>query len=436
MPILYGEQTNKALVNFPFDYHPVNLSLIKAITVIKKAAALANQADGGLTHEQAEAIVTACDEILADKHDQQFVTCAIQGGAGTSINMNVNEVIASLATNGNKSSSSQVIHPLDHVNKSQSTNDVNPSALRLVCLQELPKLYAAVDVCHAICLEKSSQWHEVLSLGRTHLQDAVPIRLGDEFAAYAAIFRRHADRLQQLTGMFLELNLGGTAIGNGINASDRYREVVYQELSRLTKQPVRPLANLMAGTSSATDFVFLMQHIVGLFVDTSKIANDIRLLVSGPAGGFAELSLPKQQNGSTIMPGKVNPVIPETINQLYFLFSGSCRTVESAAEAAQLQLGVMFPVIADCVISTLVLATQGLTSFANQCLHQLEVNEAIIEEHLLASAAFATLLTPLLGYDTVASVVDEAKSNHQTVLTILKQKGLYTDDVKALLKKV
>jgi len=425
MTVLYQDQTKSALSNFPFTYHTVAKELIYAIVEIKKAAATANAADKGITQNQAQAIVQACDEILTGKYDDQFVTCALQGGAGTSINMNVNEVIATLAN----------VHPLDQVNKSQSTNDVNPSGLKIACYRLITSLEHTLRVAATTMNARAIGWKDIPKLGRTHLQDAIPTTVGAEFASYAAIIERHNKRLSEIKPYMLELNLGGTAIGNALNASPKYRETAYTELEKITGIPVTPLSNLMSGTSSQTDFVALSHVLVSLYVDLSKIASDIRLMVSGPNGGFGELKLPALQKGSSIMPGKVNPVSAEMVNQTYYLLSGYATTIEHAAGGSQLELGIMFPILADTLISSLRLAQEVLDMFTKKCIAVLEVDKEHCLDHLNRSTAYATILTPLLGYDVVSDVVRKSIDNNKTIVDVLKEKNIFTEEVKTLLKQ-
>ncbi len=420
---MYQEQTKKAVENFPFTYRKTAKELIYAIVEIKKAAAKANARDKGITEEQAQNISHACDEILAGTYDDQFVTCALQGGAGTSINMNANEVIASLAN----------VHPLDQVNKSQSTNDVNPSGLKIACYRLLCSLEQTVKAAAQTLKVKSSEWATIPKLGRTHLQDAIPTTVGSEFESYAAIVERHLQRIVAIKPYLLELNLGGTAIGNAVNASETYRKEIYKELSTITHLPLTPLPNLMSGTSSQTDFVAVSQLLVSLYIDLSKIASDIRLLVSGPNGGLGELTLPAFQKGSSIMPGKVNPVSAEMVNQTYYLLNGYEVTIEHAAHGAQLELGVMFPILADTLISSLILSREVLDMFTKNCLSVLEVNRDRCLDLLNRSTAYATILTPLLGYDIVSEVVHQSVASNKTIIEVLKEKNLYSEDVQKIL---
>ncbi|HSW89088.1 MAG TPA: aspartate ammonia-lyase [Candidatus Saccharimonadales bacterium] len=416
----YGQQTTLALSNFPFSIHPVQKELIYAMILVKKAAAMANATAGTISVEIKDAIAQACDDSLSGKFDNQFVTPALQGGAGTSMNMNVNEVIAALATEIlSKQGKSITIHANDHVNCSQSTNDVNPSALKIACVTLLQKVIETVGSAEAIFLEKSLAYKDVVKLGRTHLQDAIPTTIGAEFGAYAAIMHRHKRHLEDLLLYLYELNLGGTAIGNSINASDDYMTAVYKNLQSLTKLPVRQAENLMSQTSSQTDFVMVSQALVLVTLDLSKIASDIRLLSSGPNGGLGEITLQNLQAGSSIMPGKINPVLPESVNQLYFLVSGNNLTIEQATHGAQLELGVMFPILADRLLSSLKLTTEVINNFMQKCVLHIQANPEKCKEHLEKSTAYATLLTPVLGYDKTSEIVKKAIAQKKTIRQII-----------------
>lgn len=403
------KQTQQAKENFPFSAPPVHRELIYAIVQIKKAAAIANH--------QSEKIVDACDEILAGKHDDQFTLPSLQGGAGTSINMNVNEVIATLAG----------VHPNDHVNMSQSTNDVNPSALKIVSIQLAEALITTVKTCIQAFENKAQEFAHIYKLGRTHLQDAVPVTLGSEFGAYAATLTRDLKRLQARLPYLHELNLGGTAVGNSINASPAYMEAVYKELQRITGLTLKPADNLMSQTSSQTDFVSLSQAILSLTLDASKMANDLRLMSSGPAGGLGEIMLEELQPGSSIMPGKVNPIMPETVNQLYYTVSGNNLTIEHAAHASFLELANMFPILADRLISSLKLSREVLEQFTKKCVVSIKANEVRCRELLEKSTAYATLLSPILGYDTVSAVVKESVKTGTSIRALILAKKLMTE---------
>lgn len=429
MKTYYGPQTRQALQNFPFPLPTVSLHFIYAIAEVKKAAALANMRAGSLDEKRCGAIMQACDEILNETYDDQFVTPTVQGGAGTSINMNVNEVIAARATEIlHETGSTETVHANDHVNMSQSTNDVNPTALRICLIRlttQLTKELAQLAKTFGI---KSKEFADVHKLGRTHIQDAIPTTLGAEFAAYQAVIERDIQRLQEVMPYLHDLNMGGTAIGNAMNASVEYRTYVYEELQKITNLPVKPLANMMAGTSSTADFCQLSSLVMLVAVNLSKIAQDIRFMASGPKGGIGEITLEALQPGSSIMPGKVNPVMPESINQVSYFISGKNVTVHQATEAAHLELAVMFPVIAESLISSIELLTAGVHAFREKCIATLKANKEACERHLEQSMAYGTLFAPKLGYDAVSTAVKEAVAEGKTLREVIVGKGLLSEE--------
>lgn len=422
----YGRQTEQAINNFPFPGQKASLELIYSITEIKKAAALAHKAVQELPENIADAIVLACNEILAGKYDDQFPLPSLQGGAGTSINMNVNEVIASLAAE--KVNKRINIHPNDHVNKSQSTNDVNPSALKITCIKLTQILLKNLDSLIQSFEEKAKEFKTIPKLGRTHIQDALPTTLGAEFLSYASALKRNKKRLEEAVGYLYELNLGGTAIGNSINASDVYITEVYRQLKKQTGLPVKKAENLMSQTSSSGDFCHLSGVITILFTDICKIATDLRFLSSGPRGGIGEIRLKALQAGSSIMPGKINPVIPEAMNQIAYDIVGKNITILQAAQNANLELAIMFPILAHSLISLLKLASSGVFVFGLLCVSTISANQKKCKEYLEHSTAYATLLTPKLGYDVISSAVKEAIMRNVSLRTIIIEKQLLSEE--------
>ncbi|MFA6016748.1 MAG: lyase family protein [Patescibacteria group bacterium] len=417
--ILYGPQTKASLENFPFDYHRVLKEFVYAMVMVKKAAAVANLKAGKVDKKISEKMVVACNEILKGKYDDQFVVSAHHGGAGTSVNMNVNEVIATLAG----------AHPNDHVNSSQSTNDVNPSALKIASIKLTEKLLKSLLYLIKVMDEKSKEYKDVRKLGRTHIQDAVPTTLGAEFGSYRDILKRDKNRIEGALTYFYELNMGGTAIGNKINAPEIYIKEFYKEIRKVTGiNELKPLENLMSGTSSDTDFCFLSSAINILCLDISKMSIDFRFMASGPKGGIGEISFKELQPGSSIMPGKVNPVIAEAMNQTYYIVSGKNLSIHHAAEASHLELGVMLPVIADSLITVLKLVDKALVLFADKGIDNIIVNKDRCLEHLEKSTAYSTLLTPRLGYDAVSKVVKESVKTGKTMREIILEKKLLTEE--------
>lgn len=425
MKVYFGEETKKALNNFPFSTHPVKMEFILGIVQIKKAAAIANYKAGNISLTVCRAIVKASDEILTGKLKQQFLLSSFQGGAGTAINMNVNEVLANRATE--LLNYKVVVHPNDHVNRSQSTNDVNPSAIKIAVNQEARKLNVALaDLIKAFEL-KAKSFSKIVKLGRTHMQDAVPTTLGAEFFAYVESLKNQRLHIQSVQKNLTSLNLGGTAIGNSVNASQKYINAVYKELKQITKQDFHPAKNLMSQTSNQSDFLVFSQAIVALSVVLSKIANDLKFMSSGPRGGIGEIILPELQKGSSIMPGKVNPVMPETLNQLYFLVSGNNLTIEQAVEGAQMELGVMLPVIADRLLESVILVTETMVQFNKLCVSKIKADAKKCQEHLENSTAFATYLTPKYGYEKIALAVKEAVRKNISFKDQVVGSGLMTE---------
>lgn len=417
--VLYGPQTKASLENFPFDYPRVHLEFVYAMVMVKRAAAIANFKAGKIDKKISDKIVIACDQVLKGQHNDQFVVSAHHGGAGTSIHMNVNEVIGTLAG----------AHPNDHVNASQSTNDVNPSALKIASLKLTEKLLDSLLYLIKVIEKRSEEFSDVKKLGRTHMQDAVPTTFGAELKSYAGILRRDMKRIEEAKKYLYELNLGGTAVGNSINAPKIYRRVVYEELIKTSGiKKLKPLENLMTGTSSDADFCHISGALTILCNDLSKIATDLRFMSSGPKGGIGEISFAELQPGSSIMPGKVNPIMAETMNQTYYLVSGKNLSIHQAAEGAHLELGVMLPIIVDSLITMLKIVDTTLRLFANKGIKNIIVNRERCLEHLEKSTAYATLLSPHLGYDRVSSIVKEAVKTGKTIREIILEKKLLTNE--------
>lgn len=423
----YGYQTELAINNFPFDSYPrVDLDFIYAIGDIKEAAAIGHKAAGEMKAEIANAIFKACRELRAGEFNSQFMLPGLQGGAGTSIHMNVNEVIAGRATeiiykNGGKVK----VESNDDVNLGQSTNDVLPSALKIASIRHVLHFLKTLDLVADAFGKKANEFKDIPKLGRTHLQDAVPTTLGEVFKSYRDTIERGRTRLAGVLPYLYDLNLGGTAIGNSVNASVKFIKEDYIALRKVTGiSNLAPAKNLMSQTSGQSDFLMLAQTLTSITLDFSKIANDLRLLSSGPSGGIAEIKLKGLQPGSSIMPGKVNPVMPETVNQLYFLVSGNGLAVEHAVHGAQLELGVMVPVMADRIMSSLKISDEVICAFVNQCVIHIEADEQRCRELLEKSTAYATALTPILGYEKVSAMVKEAKHRGANFADLLKKNGV------------
>lgn len=416
---LFGIQTVRAVENFPISGVPLARwpQFIRALVLVKKSCALANLHCGQLDAKICDAIVGACDEIAGGGHLDQFPVDMLQGGAGTSTNMNVNEVVANLALMrmGLGHGRYDVIHPNDHVNMSQSTNDVYPTAARLACLllhadltEELRGLVASFE-------RKAAAFASVAKLGRTQLQDAVPMTLGQEFSAFATVLREDIDQGDRIAQNFLEVSLGGTAIGTGINAPAGYRESAVERLSELAGLSFKPAADLVEATWDTGAFVLYSGMLKRTATKLSKIANDLRLLSSGPRGGFGEIRLPERQPGSSIMPGKINPVIPEIVNQVAFAVIGNDVTITFAAEAGQLQLNAMAPVLVQKSFESATWLTNAMRVFRTLCVDGIQANEQTSLRHLNAGTALVTELVPVLGYQ---AATDIAKSILNDGLTL------------------
>jgi aspartate ammonia-lyase len=443
----YGAETEKALGNFPFSTHTVRMEFILAIVKIKKAVAVANFAAGNISKEIQNAITKTCDEILAgppkeraSKLSNQFPLSSFQGGAGTAIHMNVNEVIANCATEILKNKIR--VHPNDHVNASQSTNDVNPSALKIAAFFLLNDLEIKLSALVKTFQKKSKEFKNINKLGRTHMQDAVPTTLGAEFLSYSESLKRHLSQIKNAQDLCGVLNLGGTAIGNSINASPIYIREVYKELNKIThakagqaNSKFYKAQNLMSKTSGQTDFLMISQTVNNMCVDLSKIANDFKFMSSGPNGGIGEIILPEIQKGSSIMPGKVNPVLPETMNQLYYLVSGNNLSIEKAVEGAQMELGVMIPIMVDKLIESIKLSTEVINQFDKLCVQGIKADKEKCKHHLENSTAYATLLTPRLGYDKVSEIVKKSVATKKNLRDIVVgEKYLTEKEFNSLLR--
>ncbi|MEK9177473.1 MAG: lyase family protein [Patescibacteria group bacterium] len=435
--IYYGAETRKATENFPFlqdkqyRVYRFHKEFILALITIKKATARANVTAGNLSKGVGSAIVQACDQLLKAEGPflrVQFPLPALMGGAGTSIHMNVNEVVANMATEILGKRGKKVnVHPNDHVNFGQSTNDVNPSAIKVAAVPLLKRLNGTVGHLASAFEKRAREYRGVVKLGRTHLQDAVPVTLGEEFAAYASLLRGHQQELKRASGLATILHLGGTAGGTAINASPRYRAAVYRELKRATGHAFRPARNMMAHTGSMSDLVQISQAVTTLTLECSKVATDIRMMSSGPRGGFGEITLPELQKGSSIMPGKVNPIMPETVNILYYIVSGNNLTIEHAAQGANLELAVMVPPVIDRLLQSIKITDNVLRVFADRCIMRLVANKERCLELLERSTAYSTLLTPRLGYEVMSVAVKEAVKTGKTLREVVVGKKLLTN---------
>jgi aspartate ammonia-lyase len=409
---LFGAQTQRAVTNFPLSGISVASmpDLIRALAWVKKAAALANREIGELAPDVARWIVRACDEVAVGRWDAEFVVDVLQGGAGTSTNMNANEVIANRALElaGFRRGDYTRIHPNDHVNRSQSTNDAYATAVRLSVFEANRRLLAQLVALAKVFEAKASQFEHIPKLGRTQLQDAVPMTLGQEFGAFATTVAEDADRGAEMGLLFLEVNLGGTAIGTGAGASGAYRAAVVAKLRQVSDLPVIAAENLIEATWDMGAFVLYSGFLKRVASKLSKIANDLRLLSSGPRGGFGEIILPQRQPGSSLMPGKVNPVIPEAVNAAAFKVFGLDTAITFAAEAGQLQLNAFEPVIVSSLHEGIGLLTNAIRLLIDNCLLELTADASSCRSKLDASTALATHLVPEIGYGRAAEVAKRA----------------------------
>ena len=422
----YGIQTQRAVQNFPISALRAPADLVTATVLIKKAAAEANVATGRLDTRIGDAIVRAADEVLSGQFQDQFVVDVYQAGAGTSHNMNANEVLANRAGEllGEPRGRYTVVHPNDHVNMGQSTNDTFPAATRLALLLRLGDLLGAARDLAAAFGRKSAAFRDVQKVGRTHLQDAVPITLGQEFGGYQACLDRAAEWIETAAGELLELNLGATAVGTGLNAGEDFAERTIANLRRYTGLALTPARNLFRVTQSMGDVVAYSGSLRRLAVELGKIASDLRLLSMGPRAGLAEVVLPAVQPGSSIMPGKVNPSVPEMVNQVCYQVTGCDATVAAAAEAGQLELNVMMPVIAWNAVHASTILRQAMIALRTRTVDGIEADAERCRELLDLSTAVATALCPYIGYAATADIAKEAVRSGRSIREIVLERRL------------
>ena len=423
---LYGVQTERARQNFPISGLKPLAAFVDAVIEIKRAAALTHRETGRLEPKLADAIVRAADEVLAGQHRDQFVVDVYQAGAGTSHNMNCNEVLANRANEllGGKRGEYKPVHPNDHVNMAQSTNDVIPTAIRLAALAKVAPLSEALDGLAAAFEAKGREFDHIVKSGRTHLQDATPIRLGQEFAAYGHTVRRNRARLDRAAEDLKDLGIGGTAVGTGVNAEQRYPALMVKHLKAATGLDLRVGADPVQLMQSMGDVAAFSGAVRALAVDLNKIANDLRLLASGPRTGLAEISLPAVQPGSSIMPGKVNPSIVEMVNQVCFQVMGNDQTVALAAEAGQLELNVMMPVIAHNLVFGLEILSAAVGVLTGRCVAGITADETMCAHWLERSPALVTALAPKIGYAEAAKLAKESLARNLTVRQLVEEKGI------------
>lgn len=426
--VYYGIQTIRATENFPITgYHP-HKELIRALGWVKAAAALGNMKVGALNPTVGKAIVQAAQEVIEGKLDEQFVVDVIQGGAGTSMNMNANEVIANRAIEilGGTKGEYAKVHPNSHVNMAQSTNDVFPTAIRIACLNVIKDLLNALEELKVEFEKKANEFDAILKMGRTHLQDAVPIRLGQEFTSYSQMLGRDIRRIEEAKKALCIVNMGATAVGTGLNADPKYIEAVTDFLRELTELPLIRADNLVDATQNTDAFLEVSGTLKTLAVNLSKIANDLRLMASGPRAGFGEINLPPMQPGSSIMPGKVNPVMAEVVNQVSFQVQGNDFTIALACGAGQLELNVMEPVIVFNLLQSLDILRNVLKVFKERCVSGITANESRCRELVENSVGIITAINPHVGYEVASQIAREAISSGRPVREIVLEKGVLT----------
>jgi aspartate ammonia-lyase len=427
---LYGVQTLRALENFPISGLKPLEPFVLAQVWIKKAAALTHKTTGRLDAKLADAIVRAADEVLAGKHREHFVVDPYQAGAGTSHNMNANEVLANRANEilGGKRGEYTPVHPNDHVNMAQSTNDTIPTNIRLACLSRLDAFRAAFDALAGALEEKGRAFDDIVKAGRTHLQDAMPIRLGQEFNAYGGSIRRGMKRVVESADYLRDLGIGGSAVGTGVTVEKEYPALMNKHLREITKLDLRVGADRVQLMQSMGDVAGFSAAIRVLALDLSKIASDLRLMAAGPRTGIDEIHLPAVQPGSSIMPGKVNPSIPEMVNQVCFQVVGCDTTVSIAAEHGQLELNVMMPVIAFNVLLSMQILTNAAAVFAERCVRGIEANREMNEYWVERSAALATALAPQIGYARAAELSKRSVKEGTLIRDMVRQEKLLPED--------
>lgn len=428
----YGIQTMRALDNFPISGVPVSHfpAFVRGFAVVKMAAAIANKELNLIDESVADGIKRACKEILDGHYNEQFVVDMIQGGAGTSTNMNANEVIANrvLEILGREKGDYDICHPNNHVNCSQSTNDAYPTALKIAVIKSNQVLIAELRELIRAFGSKADEFKDVIKMGRTQLQDAVPITLGQEFEAYAVTLDEEVDRLEETAQLFLEMNMGGTAVGTGINTKPGYRRLVIEQLRLFSGLPVSLASNLVESTQDTGAFVMYSSALKRLSVKLSKICNDLRLLSSGPRAGLNEINLPKVQPGSSIMPGKVNPVIPEVMNQITYKVIGNDLTITLAAEAGQLQLNVMLPIIAQSLFWSIEMLCKGMSTLKSRCIVGITANRDRCRELVENSIGLVTVLVPVLGYETCSDLAKEALADNKGIYELVLEKELLSHE--------
>jgi fumarate hydratase class II len=429
--VYYGAQTQRAINNFPISGLRLPFSFIKAQAIIKASAAAANKECGALDSKKAESIIQAADEIISGKWNDQFVVDVYQAGAGTSQNMNVNEVIASRAAEllGGQKGDYTLVHPNDDVNMSQSTNDTIPTAIHIsIAAQIYEILYPALNLLLEALEKKEKEFHNVVKAGRTHLQDAVPIRLGSEFRGYRGAVQSVKNSIKDAENSLFELGLGGNAVGTGINAHENYAAAAIKEIANRTGLPFKQSDNTYAFMQNTNAAIRISGHLKELAVHLIKISSDLRLMSSGPRTGLAELTLPAVQPGSSIMPGKINPVILENLYMICSQVIGNDSCVTTAAIGSQLEINPMMPVIGYNVLQSITIISNGMNVFTEKCLKGISANSEKIKEWLDQSLSLVTALNPHIGYEKAAALAKESFESGKTLKALLVEREIFTSD--------
>ncbi|WP_242315281.1 aspartate ammonia-lyase [Bacillus cereus group sp. BfR-BA-01355] len=426
----YGVQTLRAVENFPITGYRIHPSLITAMAIVKKAAALANIDTGYLAKDIGHEIAEAAQEIVDGKFHDQFIVDPIQGGAGTSINMNTNEVIANRALErmGYEKGEYAKISPNTHVNMAQSTNDAFPTGIHIATLMMLEELLITMEELHSAFRKKAKEFDHVIKMGRTHLQDAVPIRLGQEFEAYSRVLERDIKRIKQSRQHLYEVNMGATAVGTGLNANPTYIEQVVKHLRTFSGFPLVGAEHLVDATQNTDAYTEVSAALKVCMMNMSKIANDLRIMASGPRVGLAEIQLPARQPGSSIMPGKVNPVMAEVINQVAFQVIGNDHTICLASEAGQLELNVMEPVLVFSLIQSISIMNNGFRVFREYCIEGITANEELLKQYVEKSVGIITAVNPHIGYEAASRIAREAIETGKSVRELCLEHGVLTEE--------
>ena len=433
----YGVQSMRAATNFQITHRPLHPVLIDSIVMVKKAAAITNEKSGKLDQQIVQAIIQACDEILDGNLRDQFIVDAIQGGAGTSANMNANEVIANRAIEilGGTKGDYSIVHPNDHVNMSQSTNDVIPTAGKITVLKLLPQTIKELEKLEKAMEEKEAEFDDILKMGRTQLQDAVPMRLGQSFGAFAHVLKRDIKRLKNVMDEMKVLNIGATAIGTAINVAPYYLANISYELSKVAGISLKQADDLIDATQNLDGFVSVSGVLKTCAVDISKISNDLRLMSSGPRTGLSEINLPARQNGSSIMPGKINPVIPEVVSQVAYLIIGHDYTITMAAEAGQLELNAFEPVLFHHLFESIDTLKEAAATLTKHCITGITANKGQCEEYIEKSVGISTALCPYIGYAKSAEIAKKSLKTGISVKELILEEGLLKEEeLKEILK--